>query len=50
MLSVQCVKSPGGQCPVRVNVRDHLLNVPYHTLLVGQDGSADFTGMVTPYC
>ena len=48
MLSVQCVKYQGGQCPVRVNVRDHLLNVPYHTLLVDQDGSTDFAGMVAP--
>ena len=50
VLSVQSVKYPGGQCPVRVNVQDHLLYGPYHILLVGKDGSADFLGVVTPYC
>ena len=49
MLRVQCVKSPGGNCPVRVNFWYHLLNIPYHTLLVGQDGSASFALVVTPY-
>ena len=49
MLIVQCMKSPGGKCPVRVKVRDHMLNVTYHELLVGQDGSTNFAGMVTPY-
>ena len=49
VLSVQCMKSPGGHCPVRVNVLDHLLDVPYHTLIVGQDGSSDFTRVVTPF-
>ena len=49
MLRVQCVKSPGGHCPVRVNVRYHLLYIPYHALLVGQDGSASFALVVAPY-
>ena len=44
------MKSPGGHCPVRVNVLDHLLNVHYHALLVGKDGATDLAGMVTPYC
>ena len=35
------MKSPGGKCPVRVNVWDHLLNVLHHALLVGQDGTND---------
>ena len=43
------MKSPGGQCPVRANVRDHLLNVPYRALLVGQDGSTDLAGMFISY-
>ena len=50
VLSVQSVKSPGGQCPVRVNVWDNLLDVTYHILLVGKDGSTEFLGVVTPYC
>ena len=50
MLRVQSVKSPGGHCPVRVNVWDHLLDITYHTLFVGQDGSASFTLVVAPYC
>ena len=50
MLCVQCVKSPGGNCPVRVNVLYHLLDIPYHTLLVGQDGLASFALVVAPYC
>ena len=50
MLHVQCVKSPGGHCLVRVNVRYHLLDIPYHTLLVGQDGSASFALVVAQYC
>ena len=49
VLSVEGVKYRGGQCLVRVNVRYHLLNVPYHTLFVGQDRASDFTEMVTPY-
>ena len=50
MLRVHCVKSPGGHCPVCVNFRYHLLDIPYHALLVGQDGSARFTLVVAPYC
>ena len=50
MLPVQYVKSPGGHCPVRVNVRYHLLDIPYHALLVGQDGLAIFALVVAPYC
>ena len=50
MLCVQCVKSPGGHCPVFVNVWYHLLDIPYHTLFVGQDGSASFALVVAPYC
>ena len=49
MLRVQCVKSPGGHCPVRVNVRYELLDIPYHALLVGQYGSARFALVVAPY-
>ena len=49
MLRVQCVKFPGGHCPVRVNIQYHLLDVPYHALLVGQDGSAIFSLVVAPY-
>ena len=50
MYCVNCVESPSGHCPVRVNVRDHLLDVPYHALFVVQDGSARFTLVVAPYC
>ena len=49
MLRVQCVKSPGGNCPVRVNFWYHLLDIPYHALLVIQDGSARFALVVAPY-
>ena len=49
MLRVQCVKSPGGHCPVRVNVRYHLLDIPYHALLVGQYGLVSFALAVAPY-
>ena len=49
MLRVQCVKSAGGHCPVRVNVRYHLFDIPYHDLLFGQYGSASFVLVVAPY-
>ena len=43
------MKYPGGHCLERVNVWDHLLNVSHHALLVGQDGTTDFAGMVTAH-
>ena len=43
------MNSPGGNCPVRVNVWYHLLDIPYHALLAGQDGSARFVLVVAPY-
>ena len=34
---------------IEVNVCYHLLDIPYHAFLVGQDGSASFALVVVPY-